>query len=98
LVGIYNYVKLHRQSYTKSGGGGKWTCFSCQRFYFLLQYVLLLVAQVYFQLIFALTVCHLLSPFRVGFLKGFYTIFNPAVGDVRAKNSEKNQKSRQEIL
>ena len=24
--------------------------------------------------------------FRVGFLKGFYTIFNPAVGDVRAKS------------
>jgi hypothetical protein len=27
----------------------------------------------------------------VGFLKGFYTIFNPAVGVVRAKNSEKNR-------
>ncbi len=24
--------QCHRQSRTKSGGGGKWTCFSCRRF------------------------------------------------------------------
>ena len=32
-------------------------------FYFLLQYVLFLVTQVYFQFIFAFSVCHFLSPF-----------------------------------
>ena len=93
LISIFNCMKLHRQSHTKSDGGGKRIYFSCRRF---LLSAPVCTARHHSGIVsvrFAFSVCHFYVLSVMGLWKNFTLSFIPWRGIFVQKMSEKIKNS-----